>query len=376
MLRPPSGRRCQGPSRRATIRRDVHTPLGPGRARARRRRRPLPRGRGPPDDPARRRRAVHVHARRRAPVRDAPDADRGADVHGSRRDASSRWTSRCAIRATPGSTTTEPDRGTAGNFELWIGDGETVRTFSGTHRLGTSRPVRNRPRGLDGDFPGPARVYEPITPLPLETLPELFVHPAGYCQNVLATGRTWISGTDVVAGREAIVLECDHPRAIERVADRPDFHVQVAVDRLEGIITRLVETIGGDVTPRRRGHLARAGCPARRPGRSTSSSPTGRRCSSEAGPRRPAARRHAPDGAGAGAGPPPAGRADDPDEDRRPDDRHDDRAQDRRVELGVDDPQGDADRGQDEAELADLAEPDAELGRRRPAAGRRGRGAR
>jgi hypothetical protein len=145
-------------------------------------------------------------------------------------------------------TTTEPDRGTAGNFELWIGDGQTVRTFSGTHQLGTSRPVRNRPRGLDDDFPGPARVYEPVTPLPLETLPELFVHPAGYCQNVLATGRTWISGTDVLAGREAIVLECDHPRAIERVADRPDFHVQVAVDRLEGVITRLVETIAGDVT--------------------------------------------------------------------------------------------------------------------------------
>jgi hypothetical protein len=145
-------------------------------------------------------------------------------------------------------TTTEPDRGTAGNFELWIGDGEIVRTFSGTHRLGTSRPVRNRPRGLDGDFPGPARVYEPITPLPLETLPELFVHPAGYCQNVLATGRTWISGTDVVAGREAIVLECDHPRAIEMTADRADFHVQVAVDRLEGVISRLVESIGGDVT--------------------------------------------------------------------------------------------------------------------------------
>jgi hypothetical protein len=145
-------------------------------------------------------------------------------------------------------TTTEPDRATAGNFELWIGDGETVRTFSGAHQLGTSRPVRNRPRGLDGDFPGPARVYEPVTPLPLETLPELFVHPAGYCQNVLATGRTWISGTDVVAGRESIVLECSHPRAIEMAADRPDYHIQVAVDRLEGIITRLVETIGGDVT--------------------------------------------------------------------------------------------------------------------------------
>jgi hypothetical protein len=145
-------------------------------------------------------------------------------------------------------TTTEPGGGPSGNYELWIGDGEIVRTFSGVHRLGTSRPVRNRPRGLDRDFPGPARVYEPVTPLPLETLPELFVHPAGYCQNVLATGRTWISGTDQVAGREAIVLECDHPRAIEHVADRPDFHIQVAVDRMEGIITRLVETIAGEVT--------------------------------------------------------------------------------------------------------------------------------
>lgn len=145
-------------------------------------------------------------------------------------------------------TTSEAGHPTAGNFELWISDGETIQTYSGPHRLGTSRPIRNRPRGLDGDFPGSARVYEPVTPLPLETLPELFVHPAGYCQNVLSTGRTWISGTDVVAGREAIVLECDHPRAIERSADRPDFHIQVAVDRADGIITRLVETIGGDVT--------------------------------------------------------------------------------------------------------------------------------
>jgi outer membrane lipoprotein-sorting protein len=145
-------------------------------------------------------------------------------------------------------TTTEPGRRTAGNFELWISDGETVRTFSGAHRLGTSRPVRNRPRGLDESFPGASRVYEPVTPLPLETLPELFVHPAGYCQNVLATGRTWIAGTDVVNGRETIVLECSHPRTIERSADRPDFHVQVGVDRAEGIITRLVETIGGEVT--------------------------------------------------------------------------------------------------------------------------------
>lgn len=145
-------------------------------------------------------------------------------------------------------TTSEPALGTAGNYEIWISDGAIVRTYSGPHRLGTQRPVRNRPRGLGEDFPGSARVYEPLTGLPLETLPETFVHPAGYCQNVLATGRCWISGTDVVAGREAIVVECDHPRAVQMPADRPDFHIQVAVDRGDGVILRLVETIAGDVT--------------------------------------------------------------------------------------------------------------------------------
>ena len=145
--------------------------------------------------------------------------------------------------------TTEPGKTAAGSHELWISDGELVRTYSARHKLGTSRPVRPRPRGLDPrQFPGFATVYEPITALPMETLAELFVHPAGYCQNVLATGRTWISGTDRVAGREAIVIECDHPRAVETTVDRPDYHVQVSVDRLDGVITRLAESVGGEVT--------------------------------------------------------------------------------------------------------------------------------
>ena len=145
--------------------------------------------------------------------------------------------------------TTEPGPGAAGRHELWISDGEVVRTFAAAHRLGTSRPVRNRPRGFQPyAFPGRSTVYEPITALPMETLAELFVHPAGYCQNVLATGESWISGTDRVAGRESIVLECDHPRAVEHEVDRPDYHVQVAFDRLDGIVTRLVESVGGDVT--------------------------------------------------------------------------------------------------------------------------------
>ncbi len=146
-------------------------------------------------------------------------------------------------------TTTEPERGTSGNYEIWISDGEIVRTYSAIHKLGTQRPVRPAVRGLESsDLPGMSRVYWPLTPLPMETLPDLFVHPAGYCQNVLATGRCQVSGTDAVGRREALVLECDHPRSVERVADRPDFQVTIWVDRETGCMLRLVETVGGLVT--------------------------------------------------------------------------------------------------------------------------------
>lgn len=146
-------------------------------------------------------------------------------------------------------TTSEPDRGTAGNYDIWLCDGDIVRTYSGVHRLGTRRPIRNRPRGLhDPGFPGRSKVYEPLTALPMETLPEAFIHPAGYCQNVLATGRCWIADTDSVAGRETIVVRSRSPRTIEMAADRPDFEIEIAVDRLDGTILRLVETIGGEVT--------------------------------------------------------------------------------------------------------------------------------
>jgi outer membrane lipoprotein-sorting protein len=147
-------------------------------------------------------------------------------------------------------TTTEPGRGTTGNYELWLSDGEIVRTYSAPNKLGTKRPVRPQVRGLNRDLPGSSRVYWPVTDLPMETLPETFVHPAGYCQNVLSTGPCWISGTEEILGRPALIVECDHPRSIEVVADREDFHIQVAVDRVDGIIVRLVESIGGRETRR------------------------------------------------------------------------------------------------------------------------------
>jgi hypothetical protein len=145
-------------------------------------------------------------------------------------------------------TTSEPGLGTAGDYDLWLSDGEIVRTYNSRHRLGTSRPVRGRPRGLDRDLPGTSRVYSPLTALPADSLAELFVHPAGYCQNVLATGRCRVAGTTEVVGREAIVIECDTPRAVERTADRPDFRVQVTADRHTGLVVRLVQSMGDVVT--------------------------------------------------------------------------------------------------------------------------------
>jgi outer membrane lipoprotein-sorting protein len=146
-------------------------------------------------------------------------------------------------------TTTRASHAGKAEYEIWLSDGELVRTYAAAHRLGTQRPVRNRPRGLhDRDIPGTSKVYEPLTALPMETLPDTFVHPAGFCQNVLATGRCRIAGSALVGGREAVTLDCDHPRTIELAADRPDYHLSIAVDRETGVILRLVETIGGEPT--------------------------------------------------------------------------------------------------------------------------------
>ena len=146
-------------------------------------------------------------------------------------------------------TTSRPDEVVGGHYEIWVSDGDIVRTYAAAHKLGTQRPIRNRPRGLDDpDLPGMSRIYEPVTPLPMETLPDTFVHPAGFCQNVLATGRCAITGTGQSLGRATIALLSDHPRTIELPGDRPDHAFEITVDRETGVILRLVETIGGTVT--------------------------------------------------------------------------------------------------------------------------------
>ena len=47
----------------------------------------------------------------------------------------------------------------------------------------------------------------PLTQLPMETVPDLFIHPGGYCQNVLGTGACQVLGETIHNGRKAILLE-------------------------------------------------------------------------------------------------------------------------------------------------------------------------
>jgi hypothetical protein len=142
-------------------------------------------------------------------------------------------------------TTIRPEDGTPSNHDIWLSDGETVRTYRAGHRLGTVRPSRPRVAGLDGrDLPGTSRAYHPRTSLPPNSLVEAFVHPAGLCQNVLATGDCRILGSELVAGREAVIIECLHPRTIEMAGDRPDHRFVLAVDRETGIVVRLEESFG------------------------------------------------------------------------------------------------------------------------------------
>ena len=142
-------------------------------------------------------------------------------------------------------TTIRPEDCTPTNHDVWLSDGEMIRTYRAGHRLGTFRPSRPRVAVLDGrDLPGTSRAYLPRTSLPPNSLVETFVHPARLCQNVLATGACRIVGSELVADREAVILELLHPRTIEMAGDRPDHRLVIAIDRETGVVARLEERYG------------------------------------------------------------------------------------------------------------------------------------
>src|SRR3989337_4393024 len=84
--------------------------------------------------------------------------------------------------------------------------------------------------------------------LPMETLADTFVHPHGFCRNVLATGELTLLGTTRLRGRETWLIRCDHPRRTEVLTDRPERSVEGGVARLSGRLGRRVERIGDAVT--------------------------------------------------------------------------------------------------------------------------------
>ena len=152
----------------------------------------------------------------------------------------------------PGSAKVVQARGepTERDFDVWVTDGGTVQTYAAAANLTTRRRVPSPPVGAtDPSLPGFARLYLPVTPLPAETLADTFVHPHGFCRNVLATGVTRLIGTQVLLGeREALLLRCDHPRTSHVLTDRADHWLEVAVDFQTGLILLLAEHVGGQLT--------------------------------------------------------------------------------------------------------------------------------
>src|SRR3954464_4310587 len=137
-----------------------------------------------------------------------------------------------------------------GDYDVWASDGERVRTFNALGRYATDRRAPRAPGGVvDGDLPRRSRVYAPQTALPAETVADTFVHPNGFCRNVLATGEVYRRGTALIAGREAILLRCDHPRSSHVLLDRPDHWLEIGVDAQTGVMLLLAEHVGDRIPP-------------------------------------------------------------------------------------------------------------------------------
>src|SRR5262245_54196124 len=127
------------------------------------------------------------------------------------------------------------------DYDVWVSDGESVHTYDAKGNTATVRRMPQAPVGADEPgLPSFAQVYLPVTALPAETLADTFVHPNGFCRNVLLTGVVRRRGTASLAnGRETILLRCDHPRTSHVLTDRPDHWLEVGVDAQTGLMLLL-----------------------------------------------------------------------------------------------------------------------------------------
>jgi hypothetical protein len=137
------------------------------------------------------------------------------------------------------------------DYEVWIGDGATVRTYRASDRVASVRPARPSVVGAQrADLPGFARTRPVLTPLPAGSIADAFVHPHSLFRNVLVTGPLSIAGTLSIADREAYVVRARHPRTSKVLVDRPDRWVDVGIDRASGFVTLLAEHVGEAETQR------------------------------------------------------------------------------------------------------------------------------
>ena len=190
-------------------------------------------------------------------------------------------------------------------------DGDIVRTYAAAHKLGTQRPIRNRPRGLDDpDFPGMARVYEPVTAA-ADGDPARHVRPPGRLLPERAGDRPVHDrrpGAGRRSGRDPRCAATTRGRS-RSPATGPTTGSTSRSTARPGVILRLI----GDDRRRRspatpRSSISRRTRRCRRPP-STSSSRPGRRCSTEAAGAVSLTRRPSSRGPGAyspRAGPSPA----------------------------------------------------------------------
>jgi hypothetical protein len=140
--------------------------------------------------------------------------------------------------------------GNSRDYDVWTADGDSVHTYTAESNLTTQRRMPARPVGAESlDLPPWSRIYLPLTTLPPESLADTFVHPRGFCHNVLMTGVVYRRGTQKMAnGREAVLLRCDHPRTSHVLTDRPDHWLEVGVDLQTGLIVLLAEHVAEQMT--------------------------------------------------------------------------------------------------------------------------------
>ena len=146
-------------------------------------------------------------------------------------------------------TTRKSDDPLSRDYEVWIGERDTIRTYDARDQLAS---VRARPPRVSGaeqpGLPAFARTRRPLTHLPAGSIADAFVHPHGLFRNVLVTGPLAIVGTQPVGDREAIVVRAEHPRSAKVLVDRPDRSIEVGIDRTSGFLIMLTERIAGTVS--------------------------------------------------------------------------------------------------------------------------------